>query len=54
MEIIDPAKAEMIIRTDVILTWLPRRTTITSATTSFAPEEIPSTKGPAIGLWKKV
>ena len=27
---------------------------MTSATTSFAPEEIPRVNGPAIGLWKKV
>ena len=32
----------------------PRRTIIRSDTTSFAPEEIPSTKGPAIGLAKNV
>ena len=32
----------------------PSKNTITSATTIFAPEEIPSTKGPAMGLWKNV
>ena len=33
---------------------LPKNQIITSATNSLAPEEIPSTKGPAIGLEKKV
>ena len=52
MEIIAPVNAAKIINTEVILIPLPNKNTITSATTIFAPEEIPSTKGPAMGLWK--
>ena len=33
---------------------LPKNQIITSATNSLAPEEIPSTKGPAMGFAKKV
>ena len=32
----------------------PMKNTMNNATIIFAPDEIPSTKGPAIGLWKKV
>ena len=35
---------------------LPRLSSASMATHTviFAPEEMPSTKGPAMGLWKKV
>ena len=33
---------------------LDKRNTIASATHIFAPDEMPSTKGPAMGLWKNV
>ena len=54
MESIAPANAAVIIPAEFTILPLPRKKTMTSATTIFAPEEIPSTKGPAIGLWKKV
>lgn len=54
MEIIDPMKAAIIIAADPIEIDLLRKKIIRSATTSLAPEEIPSTKGPAIGLLKNV
>ena len=53
MEIMEPAKAARIIAPDPIATDLLRRKIIRSATISLAPEEIPSTNGPAIGLLKK-
>lgn len=31
-----------------------RKTIITIDTASFAPDEMPSTNGPAMGLWKNV
>ena len=54
MESIAPPKAASTISKE--LTGRPwfRRRIMTRATASFAPEEIPRTKGPAIGLWKKV
>ena len=54
MESIAPANAAVIIPAEFTILPLPREKTMTSATTIFAPEEIPSTKGPAMGLWKKV
>ena len=54
MESIAPANAAAIIPAEFTILPLPRKKTMTSATTIFAPEEIPSTKGPAMGLWKKV
>lgn len=53
MESIAPANAAVIIPAEFTILPLPREKTMTSATTIFAPEEIPSTKGPAMGLWKK-
>ena len=38
---------------DVVRPWR-RSSSNAMHTVSFAPEEIPSTKGPAMGLWKKV
>ena len=54
MAIIEPAKAARIMPPEPIDTDLLKRKIISSATTSLAPEEIPSTKGPAIGLLKNV
>ena len=54
MESIAPTNAARIIPAEFTVLPLPRKNTMTRATTIFAPEEIPSTKGPAIGLWKKV
>ena len=54
MEIMEPAKAARIMPPEPMTIPLPRRNTITRETTSFAPEEIPSTKGPAMGFAKKV
>ena len=54
MAAIAPAKAARIrVRELVSRPWL-RNTTITSATASLAPLEMPITKGPAMGLAKKV
>ena len=49
-----PAKAAIIRTQELKANAFPRAATMTRATTSFAPEEIPSVKGPAMGLWKKV
>ena len=54
MEIMEPVKAAMIITPEVATIDFPRRKIIVSATISFAQEEIPRTKGPAIGFPKKV
>lgn len=54
MDIIDPINAARIIVVDVTLIFFPIKKTITRATTILAPEEIPRTKGPAIGLLKNV
>ena len=54
MEAIEPAKAAIISAMELMTTPRLRRTIITSETVSFAPEEIPSTKGPAMGLEKNV
>ena len=53
MEIMEPVKAAMIITPEVATIDFPRRKIIVSATISLAPEEIPRTKGPAIGFPKK-
>ena len=50
MEIIAPANAARISANELIFNAFPRKNTMTSATTSFAPEEMPSTNGPASGL----
>ena len=54
MEARAPAKAARIMAADVTRTAWPRENTIRHATRSFAPEEIPRTKGPAMGFRKKV
>ena len=54
MEIIEPAKAARIMAPEPMDTDLLKKKIIRSATISLAPEEIPNTEGPAIGLLKKV
>ena len=54
MEIMEPAKAARIIPAEPMEIPLPSRTIITRETTSFAPDEIPSTNGPAMGFAKNV
>lgn len=49
-----PANAAMISVYDDTKEYLSRKNIITSATIIFAPEEIPSTNGPAIGFAKNV
>ena len=54
MEAMAPAKAAVIrVRELVSRPWF-RKATMTSATASLAPLEMPMTKGPAMGLAKKV
>ena len=53
-EISEPIKAAITSVQEETAPNFPRMTIIVSATTIFAPEEIPNTKGPAIGLEKKV
>ena len=54
MEAMAPAKAAVIrVRELVSRPWF-RKVTMTSATASLAPLEMPMTKGPAMGLAKKV
>ena len=45
--------AAMRMAEEVVLPRL-RSASMATHTVIFAPEEIPSTKGPAMGLWKKV
>ena len=54
METMAPAKAARINITEPATRPFPSKKIITSAVISFAPEEIPSTKGPAMGFAKKV
>ena len=54
MTMIAPAKAEPIIPAEPMLLPLERANKSARATVSFAPDEMPSTKGPTIGLSKKV
>ena len=54
MEIMAPANAASIIISELEAIPRLRRKIITMDTTSLAPDEIPSTNGPAIGLPKKV
>ena len=54
MESIAPQNAAATIAAEFKTIPFPRDIIITSATKSFAPEEIPRTKGPAIGFPKKV
>ena len=51
---IAPANAVTISTAELMPAVFPSRNTMTSDTVSLAPEEIPSTNGPAIGLWKNV
>ena len=54
VDIMEPTKAAMISTVeDMAPKWVMKKI-IAIATTSFAPWEIPSTKGPAIGLAKNV
>ena len=50
----EPTKAAATIPAALSRMPCPRQKIIVSATVSFAPEDTPSTKGPAIGLAKKV
>ena len=54
MDTIAPTKAAAMRMAEEVV--LPRLSSASMATHTviFAPEEIPSTKGPAMGLWKKV
>lgn len=54
MEIRAPINAAIINAAELILIDFPRKTIITNETANLDPEDIPKTKGPAIGLWKKV
>ena len=54
IEIMEPINAAIIIAADPMEIDLLRKKIISRATTSLAPDEIPSTKGPAIGLLKNV
>ena len=54
MEIMAPAKAARIMAAELTDIPFPSMKIISRDTTSLAPEEIPSTKGPAMGLAKKV
>ena len=54
MDIMAPANAAMIMTIEPMWMPAPRKITMTMATTSFAPDEMPSTNGPAMGLWKNV
>ena len=54
MDSIEPAKAPRIRRAEPMTIPRLRHRTITRDTVSLAPEEMPSTKGPAMGLAKKV
>ena len=51
---IEPAKAAMIRVAELVSSPRCKNTTIVRATASFAPLDTPMTKGPAIGLAKKV
>ena len=46
----DPTKADATMPNELILMPCPSKKIMTSATTSFAPDEIPSTYGPAMGF----
>ena len=54
MESIAPRKAERISVAELETSPLLNRKIMVTDTVSLAPEEMPSTKGPAMGLWKKV
>ena len=52
-DIIEPAKAAMISAAEDTAPSLLKKKIMVTATTIFAPEEMPSTKGPAMGFPKK-
>ena len=54
MEAMAPRKAARIIPQEFMISPCPRNRIMKTETTSFAPEEIPRTKGPAMGFEKKV
>ena len=54
IESIAPMNAALISSADDDLTPRLRKTIIAIDTASFAPDEMPSTNGPAMGLWKNV
>ena len=54
IDIMDPTKAAEIIVYEFMYSICCMLIIITKATTIFAPEDIPSTKGPAMGFSKKV
>ncbi len=54
MEPIAPTKAAAIRTADDETSPRLKSRIMTIDTQSFAPEEMPSTKGPAMGLWKNV
>ena len=54
IESIAPMNAALISSADEDFTPRLSRKIITSETASFAPDEMPSTNGPAMGLWKNV
>ena len=54
MESMEPTKAPRIMAMELKRTPRLRKNTIIRDTVSLAPEEMPSTKGPAMGLAKKV
>ena len=54
MDTMAPRNAARIMVQEFMISPCPRNTTIKTDTTSFAPDEIPRTKGPAIGFEKNV
>ena len=54
MAAIAPAKAARMSTAELVSSPEFKNSTITSATASFAPLEMPMTKGPAMGFAKKV
>ena len=54
MDSIAPTNAAAIKKPELTDSYAPNTVIITMATVSFAPEEIPSTYGPAMGLLKNV
>ena len=54
MASMEPTNAAITMPKELIIMPFSSRKIMVSATTSFAPDEIPSTYGPAIGFWKKL
>ena len=50
----EPTNAAATMPKELIMIPFSSRKIMVSATISFAPDEIPSTYGPAIGFWKKL